>query len=67
MPKVWFASWSVASVFRSLAATGKSGIYPPQRKPGVTPQDPVYRIAEAAQDFGGTLDARQADDLIYRA
>lgn len=42
-------------------------LYPPQRKPGVTSQDPVYRIAEAAEDLGGTLDARQADELIYRA
>jgi hypothetical protein len=29
--------------------------------------DPVYRLAECAEDLGGSLDARAADALLYGA
>lgn len=33
----------------------------------ISSEDPVYRVAESAEDLGGGLDARRADDLIYEA
>ena len=41
-------------------------LFPPASKQGVTSQDSVYCLAEAAEDLGGGLDARRADELIYR-
>jgi antitoxin (DNA-binding transcriptional repressor) of toxin-antitoxin stability system len=40
----------------------------PISRPGVrSADDPVYRLAECAEDLGGGLDARAADALIYGA
>lgn len=33
----------------------------------ISSDDPVYRLAESAEDLGGGLDARRADALIYDA
>ena len=41
-------------------------LFPPTSKQGVTSKDPVYCLAETAEDLGGGLDARKADELIYR-
>ncbi len=42
-------------------------LFPPRMKKGIGAGDPAYRVAESAEDLGGGLDARQADELIYRS
>ena len=40
-------------------------LYPAAKEGGVSSGDPIYSIAEQAEDLGGGLDARGADALIY--
>ena len=41
-------------------------LFPPKSKSGrIRTDDPVYRIAEMAEDLGGDLDSREADRIVY--
>lgn len=40
-------------------------LFPPKVRYEISADDPVYRIAEAAEDLGGGLDPREADSIIY--
>ena len=40
-------------------------IHPAWSKRGISSDDPIYSVAEEAEDLGGNLDARTADRLIY--
>jgi hypothetical protein len=31
----------------------------------ISPDDPVYRIAEIAEDLGGGMDSREIDRIVY--
>ena len=41
-------------------------LFPAASGKRISSDDPVYRVAEHAEDLGGGLDARAADGLIYR-
>jgi antitoxin (DNA-binding transcriptional repressor) of toxin-antitoxin stability system len=41
-------------------------LFPTASRRSISSDDPVYRLAEHAEDLGGGLDARAADELIYR-
>lgn len=41
-------------------------LFPTARGKSISSDDPVYRLAEHAEDLGGRLDARAADAMIYR-
>ena len=41
-------------------------LLPTARKGSISSDDPVYRVADHAEDLGGGLEARAADGLIYR-
>lgn len=41
-------------------------LFPPKAKSDkIRPDDPVYRVAEAAEDLGGNMDSRKADSIVY--
>ena len=39
---------------------------PPEKRDLIRKDDPVYRIAEAAGDFGGGMDSREVDRIVYK-
>ena len=40
-------------------------LYPLRSNEGISKDDPVYRVAESAEDLGGTLEPGEADRIIY--
>jgi antitoxin (DNA-binding transcriptional repressor) of toxin-antitoxin stability system len=40
-------------------------LFPPKVRYEISPDDPVYRIAEMAEDLGGGLDSREIDRIVY--
>jgi hypothetical protein len=40
-------------------------LFPPKVSHAIRSDDPVYCIAEVAEDLGGGLDARDADRIVY--
>ena len=40
-------------------------LFPPKARYEIGADDPVYRVAEVAQDLGGGMDSREADRIIY--
>lgn len=40
-------------------------LFPPKVSYEITPDDPVYRIAEMAEDLGGGMDSREIDRIVY--
>lgn len=41
-------------------------LFPPKSKADkIGADDPVYRVAEAAEDLGGGMDSRKADSIVY--
>ena len=40
-------------------------LFPPKASYEVSPDDPVYRVAEMAEDLGGGMNSREIDRIVY--
>ena len=40
-------------------------LFPPKVSYEIRADDPVYRIAEMAEDLGGVMDSREIDRIVY--